>query len=381
MATGLSSVPFYGAYNQRRADIQHEGLDELKQAGAVVGLQGALQQQQARQQASQKEQAYRAAIDGLGPNPTQEALAGVASRFAAPDDLLKVHQGSLDRAATREAAAVQAEAARRTRLHEREMALNAAAQNAALSREARLEAAAQAAELRRELQASQQAFQASQSASQQDFQRQLAREARSNRQPQVIQSASGPMILSGTQAVPVTDAATGRPVRGPKVDKPMTEFQGKAALYGTRAAQSHRILEELEDTISLEGLATKQAASRIPIIGGIAGAAGNAMLSKEQQKVEQAQRDFVNAVLRQESGAVIADTEFANAIKQYFPAPGDSKAVRDQKRANRMLAIKGFARMSGPTGAEDIDALLKAPRMPASGDVPPPPDGFVVNKP
>ncbi len=87
-------------------------------------------------------------------------------------------------------------------------------------------------------------------------------------------------------------------------------------------------------------------------------------MSSEQQRVTQAQRDFVNAVLRQESGAVISDAEFANAKKQYFPAPGDSPPVLAQKRANRQLAVQGFARMAGPKGALDIQAIIKEPLLP-----------------
>lgn len=170
----------------------------------------------------------------------------------------------------------------------------------------------------------------------------------------------------------------GQPVRGAKADKPLNEFQGKSTLYGTRAAQSDKILKTLEENISTAGLATKQAVSRTPVIGGLLGAGGNLLLSTEQQRVEQAQRDFVNAVLRQESGAVISDAEFANAQKQYFPQPGDEKPTRDQKRANRALAIQGFARMAAG-GSDDINAIRNSPLLP-SGNMPPPPPGFVVNK-
>jgi len=38
-------------------------------------------------------------------------------------------------------------------------------------------------------------------------------------------------------------------------------------------------------------------------------------------------------VLRKESGAAIAASEFDNAEKQYFPQPGDSDQVISQKRA------------------------------------------------
>jgi hypothetical protein len=150
-------------------------------------------------------------------------------------------------------------------------------------------------------------------------------------------------------------------------NKPLTEGQGKAVMFGQRAAQSDKVLRGLEDTISLEGLSTKRAAENIPLIGGIAGYVGNSMLSGDQQRVEQAQRDFVNAVLRQESGAVIAPSEFDNAIKQYFPRPGDTKEVKDQKRLNREIAIKGFTRMAGP-GGSDIAELQAEKLLPSLGN-------------
>jgi hypothetical protein len=68
------------------------------------------------------------------------------------------------------------------------------------------------------------------------------------------------------------------------------------------------------------------------------------------QKVNQAQRDFVNAVLRQESGAAIADSEFENAKKQYFPQPGDKPEVIEQKRQNRERVISSFETNAGPAG-------------------------------
>lgn len=156
---------------------------------------------------------------------------------------------------------------------------------------------------------------------------------------------------------------------GDKGEKPLTEFQGKSTLYGTRAAQSDKVLLSLEDKISPTGLAVKQTVQNIPLIGGIAGAAGNALLSSEQQRVEQAQRDFVNAVLRQESGAVISDSEFKNAQRQYFPQPGDSKDVIAQKRANRQMAIQGFQRMAGPGGA-DIQGVRGAQLLPGQQPAP-----------
>ena len=66
------------------------------------------------------------------------------------------------------------------------------------------------------------------------------------------------------------------------------------------------------------------------------------MKSDERQQFEQAKRNFINAVLRRESGAVISDKEFANAHQQYFSVPGDSQAVKKQKRENRATVYRAF---------------------------------------
>lgn len=60
------------------------------------------------------------------------------------------------------------------------------------------------------------------------------------------------------------------------------------------------------------------------------------------QKSDQARRQFVNAVLRRESGAAIPPSELENYTRQYFPVPGDSDAVKAQKAESRKLAIAGL---------------------------------------
>ena len=98
-------------------------------------------------------------------------------------------------------------------------------------------------------------------------------------------------------------------------------------------------------------------AESVPWAGDGLGTATNFTQSEAQQQVEQAQRDFVNALLRQESGAAISPGEFDNAKKQYFPQPGDSDGVVLQKKRNREQAISGFATGSGPQGAKAISSV------------------------
>lgn len=57
--------------------------------------------------------------------------------------------------------------------------------------------------------------------------------------------------------------------------------------------------------------------------------------SENEQMYQQAKDNFINAVLRRESGAAIGKEEYVSANRQYFPQRGDSEAVIKQKRANR----------------------------------------------
>ena len=96
-------------------------------------------------------------------------------------------------------------------------------------------------------------------------------------------------------------------------------------------------------------------------LSDVAGNAANWTQSSGQQQVEQARRDFINAILRRESGAVIGAGEFRNAEAQYFPQMGDSDAVKKQKADNRRLAVRGILAEVPKSGREAM-----APTTPAA---------------
>lgn len=135
-----------------------------------------------------------------------------------------------------------------------------------------------------------------------------------------------------------------------KAAKPPTEGQGKALLFGSRMAATNKIFDELEK----EGYTTpsyfKSGMESVPVVGGALGNLANVtpFVSKQEQQLEQAQRDFINAVLRRESGAVISPEEFENAKRQYFPQFGEPKEVIAQKKKNRELATRGILYEAGP---------------------------------
>ncbi len=121
--------------------------------------------------------------------------------------------------------------------------------------------------------------------------------------------------------------------------------QGKNTGFLMRAQDAEKVISANES----EGTSMwNKAAANMPL------GAGNYMISQDAQKLNQAKRDFINAVLRQESGAVISPEEFANAEQQYFPQPGDGPDVLKQKAQNRKNAVEGFRIRSGP-GADVVD--------------------------
>jgi hypothetical protein len=152
----------------------------------------------------------------------------------------------------------------------------------------------------------------------------------------------------------------------------LTEAEARNSGFLVRAKTAQETLNQLEKQGTSVWNAT---AGKIPV-------AGNYLRSEEAQKYDQAKRNFINAQLRRESGAVISPEEFANAEQQYFPQPGDGPEVIQQKRINRQDAIRGLdigsgagAALTDPAkppaqagNAADLDAARDAIRRGAPRD-------------
>jgi hypothetical protein len=70
-------------------------------------------------------------------------------------------------------------------------------------------------------------------------------------------------------------------------------------------------------------------------------------LSDARKANDQAERNFINAILRRESGAAISEQEFKNAENQYFPRPGDDIDTIAQKKANRLQSMAALKAEAG----------------------------------
>jgi hypothetical protein len=156
--------------------------------------------------------------------------------------------------------------------------------------------------------------------------------------------------------------------------KPLTETQSNSVAFGARAVEANRLATDLENKGFTNIGKTRTVAGGIvgtaPIIGekleqGVKSAfnvlpefAGGP--SPEQQQVDQARRNFITAVLRKESGAVISPKEYSDEERKYFPQLGDSQEVIKQKQDARRLAIQALEAQAGPQGAKQIAQIANA---------------------
>jgi hypothetical protein len=94
-----------------------------------------------------------------------------------------------------------------------------------------------------------------------------------------------------------------------------------------------------------------------------------ALTGENSRLQEQAERNFINSILRRESGAAISPSEFQNAEKQYFPRYGDTPEVLAQKKRNRDIVFNGLKVAAGPAfdRVEGVPQTAIAQEKPGSG--------------
>lgn len=119
--------------------------------------------------------------------------------------------------------------------------------------------------------------------------------------------------------------------------KQLPSAQYLAAGYARRLEQA----EQVFDRLSEQGYSRAETSQRLSSI------LPRELQSDARQANDQAERNFINAILRRESGAAISQAEFQNAEQQYFPRPGDNADVAAQKKANRMQAVAALKAEAG----------------------------------
>lgn len=139
--------------------------------------------------------------------------------------------------------------------------------------------------------------------------------------------------------------------------KAPTVAQQTVATYAARLEQANPTIDNLTKAISTLNPVKFEAYRKLP----------SYLQSADYQQFDQAARNFINAVLRRESGAVISPSEFDNAYKQYLPRPNDTKAVLDQKKQNRDIVFASLKKAAGNAFTSVNDLLGGGGSAPVAG--------------
>lgn len=118
----------------------------------------------------------------------------------------------------------------------------------------------------------------------------------------------------------------------------VSQQQWSAAGYANRIKQADAALNEPKE--DYDPTSTYSAFQRMNPIEALKGGG--------QKQQEQAELNFLMAVLRKESGAAISGSEIDTGKKQYFPQAGDTPKVLAQKAQNRAAALQAMEQEAGP---------------------------------
>lgn len=115
--------------------------------------------------------------------------------------------------------------------------------------------------------------------------------------------------------------------------KALTEGQSKDTVYATRAAGALPKLDQYGSELMNFGQKV-MGADPTGIIRG--------QQSPEFQQADQAGLEFLQAILRKDTGAAITADETAEYGKVYIPQPGDTPQLLEQKRQSRARAVEAI---------------------------------------
>jgi hypothetical protein len=162
-----------------------------------------------------------------------------------------------------------------------------------------------------------------------------------------------------------SDGAGGfRMVQGPAGaggSKPLTEGQSKDVVYATRAQGALQVLEPVAGELTSLG---SQIAGADPT-----GIIRGRVQSPEYQIARNAGDEFLQAILRKDTGAAITAGEQVLYGQTYLPQPGDGPEVLDAKRAARQRAVAAINAGMSPVQMIATEKALGSATAPAAGGV------------
>lgn len=171
-------------------------------------------------------------------------------------------------------------------------------------------------------------------------------------------SKKGGMSL---QVDPATGAVTFQ--QGGNI-KPMTEGQSKDAVFSTRAEGALPLIDQFGDSLTGQEGIVGGTVGQLPVVGNFAKSEG-------YQQAEQAGKEFLQAILRKDTGAAITSDETSEYGSVYLPRPGDTPATLEQKKVSRRRALEAIKAGMPPQAILAQEKAL-AKTAASTNDVPPP---------
>lgn len=173
-----------------------------------------------------------------------------------------------------------------------------------------------------------------------------------------IQPPSGMSIETGPDG-------TTRIVQGPGVtSKPFTEGQSKDVVYATRAQGALDEFDPVANKLTSRG---ERLLEIVPL------GFGRDYQDPDYQVAQRAGTEFLQAILRKDTGAAITEAEQVEYGRVYLPQPGDSQEVLKSRAAARKRAVAALQAGMSPeqmlaveraTGlAPETTATSSAPRL------------------
>lgn len=153
--------------------------------------------------------------------------------------------------------------------------------------------------------------------------------APSSAAPAVSAPTTSPGVSASAAAPEVSQTPAATVTRVPSTSGPLTEAQSRANMFGNAMTEGHRILEGTSIPGNATLLAWRNAPESIVNMG----------LDENDQRYFNALRQFAAGVLRKETGAAFSAGELLDVQSRFFPMPGDTLIVRQQKARARQQAI------------------------------------------
>lgn len=171
-----------------------------------------------------------------------------------------------------------------------------------------------------------------------------------------LQAEGGPaQVGQGAMQETVVMGPDGKPIMvqgGPGTSAKFTEAQSKDNVYATKAEAALARLEPVADALIERSGVVGEALSGVTL-----GLSREGLQSDEFQLARQAGDEFLQAILRKDTGAAITEQEQMLYGKTYLPQPGDSAKVLAQKKVARAGALEAIR--AGMNQAQ-IEAVARA---------------------